>query len=205
MLLAISISILLLVPLSTWWFGFWNNFLTTINCLLAALIATSAYPAISQRVIDINPESFTYAGDFVGLWAIFVISFMLLRGITDMISKIKLKFDPITEMVGRTIFSIATALVLVCFANFTLQLAPLDQETFAESGEPTGPAVSSIADRTWLSYARYASTGPLSADAPIPSTFYDAASRRRYDNKLVKDERAEAEAEFEKRNQKGPR
>ncbi|MDB2686002.1 hypothetical protein N9Y42_02220 [Mariniblastus sp.] len=205
MLIAISISIILLVPLSTWWFGFWNNMLTTINCLLAALIATSAYPLISQRVIDVDPESYTYTGDFVGLWAFFVISFLLLRGITDMVSKVKLKFDMITEMAGRTIFSIATALVLVCFTNFTLQLAPLDQELFAESGEPTGPAVSSIADQSWLSFTQYASTGPLAAGSPIPNTFYEAASRRRYDNWVAKEARADAKAEFDKKNKKGPR
>ena len=202
MLLAISISIVLLVPLATWWFGFWNNFLTAINCLLAALIATSAYPVISQRVIDINPESYIYVGDFVGLWAFFVISLIVLRGITDSISKVKLKFDPITEIAGRSIFSILTALVLLGFASFTLQLAPLDQEVFGESGQPTGPATSSMADKAWLGYAQYASTGPLAGDATIPNTFYQAAKQRRYENKVAKDKRAEAES---KKLKMGPR
>ena len=178
--------------------------LTAINCLLAALIATSAYPVIAQRIIDVNPESFTYAGDFVGLWGVFVLSFMLLRGFTDSLSKVKLKFDPITEMAGRTIFSIATAAVLLSFTSFTLQLAPLDQEVFSESGAPTGPAVSSMPDKAWLSFAQYASTGPL-AGKPIPNTFYEAARQRRYDNKLAKDGRAEADAEVQRRNKKGPR
>ena len=194
MLLIISIAIIVLVPLSTWWVGFWNNLLTAINCLLAALIATSAYPVIAQRVIDADPESFTYVGDFVGLWAFFVLSFILLRGLTDSMSKIKLKFDLITEMAGRTIFSIATALVLLAFTNFTLQLAPLDQELFGESGKPTSPADSSIADQAWLSYVQYAATGPLAGESSIPNTFYQAASQRRYDNKLVKEKRAEAES-----------
>ena len=202
MLLLISIAIIVLVPLSTWWFGFWNNLLTAINCLLAALIATSAYPVISQRIIDANPESFTFAGDFVGLWAFFAISFILLRGLTDSISKVKLKFDVFTEMAGRTIFSIATALVLLAFTSFTLQLAPLDPELFGESGKPTGPAKSSIADQSWLSFVQYASTGPLAADAPIPDTFYKDARQRRYDNNTAKVERAEAEA---KRPKMGPR
>jgi len=205
MLLLISISIILLVPLSTWWFGFWNNMLTAINCLLAALIATSAYPVIAQRVIDVDPESYTYVGAFVGLWAFFVISFILLRGLTDSLSKIKLKFDIVTEMIGRTLFSFATTAVLLCFTSFTLQLAPLDQELFSESGEPTGPAVSSITDQTWINYAQYASTGPLAGEAPIPNTLYEAASQRRYDNRVAKETRAEAEAEFNRKNQRGPR
>ena len=198
MLLLISILIILLVPLCTWWFGFWNNLLTAINCLLAALIATSAYPVIGQRIIDIDPASYTYTGDFVGLWAFFVITFILLRGITDFLSKIRLKFDLATEMVGRTIFSIATAAVLLCFTNFTLQLAPLDQELFSESGKPSGPAESSIADKAWLGYAQYASTGPLSAGSPIPNTFYEATKQRRYDNKIAKEEQPEEEATPEK-------
>ena len=141
MLLLISILIVLFVPLINWWFGFWNNMLTMINCLLAALIATSAYPAISEFVVNLDKDenSFAYVGDFVGLWAVFVISFMLLRGFTDSLSKYRLKFDIITEMAGRTVFSIGTAIVMLCFTNFTLQLAPLDQELFSESGNPPAP------------------------------------------------------------------
>ena len=196
MLLLISILIVLFVPLINWWFGFWNNMLTMINCLLAALIATSAYPAISEFVVNLDKDenSFAYVGDFVGLWAIFVISFMLLRGFTDSLSKYRLKFDIITEMAGRTVFSIGTAIVMLCFTNFTLQLAPLDQELFSESGKPTSAAdaaVSSLPDQMWIGYAQYASTGPLSSGSEIPNTFYEAAKQYRYDNKAFKDERAE--------------
>ena len=198
MLLLISILIVLFVPLINWWFGFWNNMLTMINCLLAALIATSAYPAISEFVVNLDKDenSFAYVGDFVGLWAIFVISFMLLRGFTDSLSKYRLKFDIITEMAGRTVFSIGTAIVMLCFTNFTLQLAPLDQELFSESGKPTSAtdaAVSSLPDQMWIGYAQYASTGPLSSGSEIPNTFYEAAKQYRYDNKAFKDERAEKE------------
>lgn len=199
MLLLISILIVLFVPLCNWWFGFWNNMLTMVNCLLAALIATSAYPLISDFVVKLDEaeKSYAHVGDFVGLWAIFVISFMLLRGFTDTLSKYRLKFDTITEMAGRTVFSIGTALVLLCFTNFTLQLAPLDQARFSESGAPTGPtdaAVGSITDQMWLGYAQYASTGPLSSGSEIPNTFYEAAKQYRYDAQVFKDERAEMEA-----------
>jgi len=198
MLLLISILIVLLVPLTSWWFGFWNNLLTMINCLFAALIATSAYPVISEFVVkfDEKENSYAYVGDFVGLWAIFAISFILLRGFTDMLSKYRLKFDTITEMAGRTVFSIGTAIVLLCFANFTLQLAPLDQELFSESGKPasiTDAADSSLPDQMWIGYAQYASTGPLSSGSEIPDTFYEAAKQYRYSNKAFKDGRAEKE------------
>ena len=198
MLLLISILIVLFVPLTSWWFGFWNNMLTMINCLLAALIATSAYPVISEFVVNLDKDenSFAYVGDFVGLWAIFVISFILLRGFTDSLSKYRLKFDIITEMTGRTVFSIGTAIVLLCFTNFTLQLAPLDQELFSESGKPasiTDAADSSLPDQMWVGYAQYASTGPLSSGSEIPDTFYEAAKQYRYSNQAFKDERAEKE------------
>ena len=196
MLLLISILIVLIVPLTSWWFGLWNNMLTMINCLLAALIATSAYPVVSELVVNLDKDenSYAYVGDFVGLWAIFVVSFMLLRGFTDLLSKYRLKFDTITEMAGRTVFSIGTAIVLLCFTNFTLQLAPLDQELFSESGKPTSAAdaaVSSLPDQMWIGYAQYASTGPLSSGSEIPNTFYEAAKQYRYDNQTSKDKRTE--------------
>ncbi len=201
MLLLIYILIILLVPLSTWWFGLWNNLLTMVNCLLAALIATSAYPVVSEAIIGLNEESFTFVGDFVGLWACFVVSFILLRGITDSISKYRLKFDPITELAGRSVLSIGTTIIFLCFVSFTLQLAPLDQELFSESGEPTGPtdaAVSSFPDRMWLGYAQYASNGPLHSGSAIPNTFYEAAKQYRYDNQSSKDQRAEKEMKMKK-------
>ena len=198
MLLLISILIVLIVPLTSWWFGLWNNMLTMINCLLAALIATSAYPVVSELVVNLDKDenSYAYVGDFVGLWAIFVVSFMLLRGFTDLLSKYRLKFDTITEMAGRTVFSIGTAIVLLCFTNFTLQLAPLDQELFSESGRPTSAddaAVSSLPDQMWIGYAQYASTGPLSSGSEIPNTFYEAAKQYRSSNQAFKDQRAEKE------------
>ena len=70
MLLLISILIVLIVPLTSWWFGLWNNMLTMINCLLAALIATSAYPVVSELVVNLDKDenSYAYVGDFVGLY-----------------------------------------------------------------------------------------------------------------------------------------
>jgi len=187
MLTLISILLLILIPAATWWFGLWTNLITLINCILAGLIATSASPPLGDLLVNADSKSFGSLGHFVALWLCFFLTFVVLRTITDSISRIQLKFDTITELAGRSVFSLLTALVFICFTQFTLQLAPLDRELFSESGGVTDPAIGSVADRTWTGYVEYASTGPLAAGKRFDfKRFYKTASRQRWKNNFDK-------------------
>jgi hypothetical protein len=167
MLTLILILILIIVPVCTWWFGLWNNLINVVNFLLAGLIATSVYHPVAGRITDINRESFGFSADFVAIWLVFAIAFMVLRGVTDTISKYQLKFDPITEMAGRSILALLLGFGMMCFTSFTLHVAPLPSDLYSEQ-EATrenklSKAASSIPDQLWLGYTNYASTGPLAA------------------------------------------
>jgi hypothetical protein len=192
MLTLISISLLILIPAATWWFGLWNNLITLVNCTLAALIATTAFPPIADMIVRINAESFSMLSLFVAVWLCFFLAFVVLRGITESISRYQLKFDPITEMAGRSVLSLLTAIVFICFTHFTLQMAPLDGELFGDGGL-TVPATGSAADRAWVGYVDYASTGPLAAGERFSTTtFYKRASSRRWDIDFEKKMRTDA-------------
>lgn len=167
MLTLILISILIIVPACTWWFGLWNNLINVVNFLLAGLIATSVYHPVSNRIAAIDRASYSFLSDFAAIWIVFVISFIVLRGVTDTVSKYQLKFDPITEMAGRSILALLLGFGMMCFTSFTLHLAPLPGDLYTEQ-EPTvenklSKASSSIPDQIWLGYANYASTAPLAA------------------------------------------
>lgn len=161
MLTLVNILILIIVPACTWWFGLWSNLLNLVNLLLAGLIATSIYHPVANRIAGIDPASYGYLSDFIALWIVFVISFVVLRGVTDLVSKYQLKFDPITEMAGRSVLALLLGFGMMCFTSFTLNLAPLPPSLY--SAETLDQAKGSIPDRIWLGYASYASVGPLAA------------------------------------------
>lgn len=160
MLILIAILIFVLVIASTWWFGLWSNLVTLINLLLSSMLASSIYEPISNELINLQ-DSYRLIFDFVAVWLVFALTFMILRGITDGLSAYRLKFDPLTEMIGRSILSVWIACVFLCFSFFTLQMAPLPPSVY---GDEIGKlAEGTIPDRAWLAFIQSRSRGALSA------------------------------------------
>ncbi len=67
--------------------GFWSNTLTLINVVTAALIATSYWEPLATW-LDEQIPSFTYLLDFISIWAIFVLAFVILRATPGQVSKV---------------------------------------------------------------------------------------------------------------------
>lgn len=176
MLLTILILIYIIIVASVWWFGLWSNLITLVNVLLSALIATSFYENLAY-VLTKRLDSFALLFPFVSQWLLFAVSFMLLRACTDILSSVRLRFDRITELVGRSILSLLVAGVFVCFISFTLQQAPLRQSLFSNGrgGSALGP------DKLWVSFMRGQSNGGLSYTAEETS-FFPAYGARRFEN-----------------------
>lgn len=158
----ISLIIILtffIVIASTWWMGLWSNLLTLVNFLLAAMLASSFFEPVASRLDDMMP-SFTYLVDFLALWLIFILSFVVLRGLTELLSAYRLKFDFWTEMTGRSILSVWLACCFVCFACFSLHLAPLPPNSFQKNVEDRTLGIGP--DRYWLAFVQSRSRGALS-------------------------------------------
>ena len=132
MLIFIAITMFILIVASTWWFGLWSNLITLINLLLASMIASICFEPVALKLLSMN-SSYRYLYDFIAVWLVFLFVFVVLRGVTDVLSGYRLKFDPITELVGRSVLSIWIAGVFVCFSLFTLQMAPLKPSVYAEN------------------------------------------------------------------------
>jgi len=162
MLILIAIVIFVLIVASTWWFGLWSNLVTLINLFLSALLASSIYQPIANELANIN-DSYRPLYDFIAVWLVFVVAFMVLRGITDVLSGYRLKFDPITELVGRSVLSIWIACVFICFAFFTMQMAPFPPSVYGDSPSKTGEELGTIPDKLWLAFIQSRSRGALSA------------------------------------------
>ena len=144
---------------STWWFGIWSNCITLINVILAGLIASSFYEGVAIKL----GEKMGYKDliDFIAVWILFALSFILLRALTDMTSSRKLNFSPVVEMIGQSVLSIWIACVFLSFTLFTLHLSPLTPDDFQAS--PTDSTLGIGPDRMWLAFVQSRSRGALSA------------------------------------------
>ena len=163
MLILIGFLMFVLIVASTWWFGLWSNMVTLINLFLASMLASSLYQPIAGELLGLN-STYRNLYDFIAVWLVFCISFIVLRALTDYLSAYRLKFDPITEMVGRSILSIWIALVFICFSFFTLQMAPLTPAFYGRETPATLPSeVGTIPDKLWLAFIQSRSRGALSA------------------------------------------
>src|SRR5581483_7685888 len=71
--------------------GLWTNSLLLINLITAGLIATNYFEPLAERLEKFDAR-YTYFWDFLSIWLLFALAIGVLRGITDVISKVKVKF-----------------------------------------------------------------------------------------------------------------
>ncbi len=165
MVTAITIVSMLVICVTTWFLGLWNNVLTFVNVLLAALIASSWFEPLADR-LDGDASSYTYLLDFICLWVLFFISLTFLRGLTDLLSRTRLDFDLWLDRGLRTVFSLATAWVFACFLQFSMHMAPLPTTAFQAT--PATVNFPGSPDRLWLGFLQSRSRGALSASLNEP-------------------------------------
>ena len=156
MIYLLSILIFLAIVAATWFMGLWSNLLTLINLILAAMIATNIYEPICDAIERSGGEGMTYLLDFLILWGVFVVVFVLLRLGTDLLSKFQVKFNFVVELIGRSVLSIWIAITFLSFALFTLHTAPLPVTPFG--GFQASPESKGL-DRLWLGFAQSRSRG----------------------------------------------
>jgi len=158
---SILILFFILVTAALWFTGVWGSLLSLINILLSGMIASAFFEPLATRIESMNDSAgqYTYLLDFVCLWLIFFLSASMIRMLTDSFSAIRLKFDIVTEMVGRSLISLTAAWFFICFASFTLWTAPLpipEGGFKVEGRSPMAP------DAVWLSLIHSRSKGALS-------------------------------------------
>ena len=144
-----------------WFHGTWNNCVTLINMTLAMMIATNYYEPICYQLEQLD-ASFTYLLDFVVIWILFGVTFLILRLITDMLSSNRVKFIMPVEMALRSVTAIWGGWLMICFVGFTLHFAPLNSET-PGGALATKPAENGMSPfSAWHSFMKIRSSYALS-------------------------------------------
>ncbi len=156
--LGIGLGVLFLTFAGMWFLGLWNNFLTLCNILISALFASSLWEPVANS-IEIQNTSYTYVADFIAVWAVFFLSFIGIRLVTELLCRYRVQFDGVTEYLGRTFICFLAAWIMMCFTMFTLHMAPLKPSIY--SGDPTSNAMLVGPDKLWLRFMHSRSKGAL--------------------------------------------
>ena len=156
------IAICLAINLSE---GLWSNTVTLVNVIFAAVIATNCFEPAADFFTEQAP-SFTYFAEFLSLWGIFILSLIIIRILTDKISRVKVRFKKPVEQGGIIVSGLLIGWVMVCFTVFALHLAPLKRNHFggAFAKSPTSSNFFMSPDRLWLGFMQSRSEGALSAN-----------------------------------------
>ena len=102
-----------------WNEGMWSNCLTLINVLLAAMIAMNYFEPAAD-FLDEQLPSYTFVWDYLAIWLVFGLVYIILRAVTDQISKTRVKFLMPIEQAGRVISVIAIGWIMVCLTLTSL-------------------------------------------------------------------------------------
>jgi hypothetical protein len=148
-----------------WTEGFWSNAITWVNVIVSGYIAVSLWEWAAGQLQNQMP-SFQYVIDILAVWLVFAVAMGVLRGITGYLSKFKVRFHRLTEMIGNIVMSILVATTFTAFAAWTLHMAPLAPDTFRGAG------TNSLLGRIWASAASISSRGTMTGGASFPSDGY---------------------------------
>ena len=170
MLTLLLLLAFLAVVAASWFMGLWSNLVTLVVLMLSGLIATNFFeplaayldtPVVGGPPAIGSAGTYTYLLDFVAFWGIFLISLALLRGLTDFLSRYRIKFDIFTEMIGRSLTAIWIGWVFVMITAFSFQLAPLPADVVQATPE-SGMFLGLAPDRQWMAMMQSRSRGALS-------------------------------------------
>ena len=146
--------------------GMWSNALRLINVLAAALLGHELLRADGRSIGRLAAEFHVLLGLPRAVGSVCDSFVLLLRGMTDQLSRVKVRFPKIVDRIGGIVFSLLIGWVMVCFTLTTLHTAPLG-ETFLcgsfRSGKPMFLGFVSP-DKQWLTFMQGMSASALQKD-----------------------------------------
>jgi hypothetical protein len=140
--------------------GLWSCAINVINLTIAGLVATNYFEPLAQMA---DGSGSNYMMDSIMLWALFAVTYIVLRLITHMISEYDVNFIKPVDIAGRAILGIWCGWLFVCFAAFTMVTAPIGASPMGAWERPDANSFLMMApERQWLAFAQSRSMGALS-------------------------------------------
>jgi uncharacterized membrane protein required for colicin V production len=146
--------------------GMWSGAISLINVTTAALLAINFWEPLATWIEGAGgnfTRRSTYLIDFVTIWFLFAIIMTILKTVTDLLSKFKVRFIRPIDVAGGAFFGLWNGWVLVCFTMMTLHMAPLAREFLFGGFQPEKRMVLNLApDRQMLGFMQNISMGAYS-------------------------------------------
>lgn len=143
--------------------GLWSNTIRLFNVITAGLLATSLWEPVADWLEGMAP-TFTYLLDFLALWLVFCVAYIVLRAAADKLSRVQVRFKQPVNMGGGAFVALWIGWVLVCFTSMTLHTAPLSRDFMNGALSPDPQASTFLGfspDRQWLAFVQQVSRGSL--------------------------------------------
>ncbi len=146
--------------------GLWTNTLVLINTVTAGLIAFGFFEPLAG-FLDKQMSSYTYLWDFLSLWLLFALAMGGMRSVTDLLSKVKVKFRRPVDQIGGILMACLVGWVMVCFTTASLHTAPLARNFLFENFQPDSRMYMGLSpDRKWLAFVGMVSRGSFYHGGP---------------------------------------
>ena len=172
--------------------GLWSGLVMLLNIVAAATVSTAWYERVAT-LIDERMPSYTYLIDFLALWGLFAAVLLVMRLVTDRVSRTKVKFLRQVEMAGSPLVAVVAGWIMVCFAAASLHTAPVPRSVIQAEPDSRGMFFGLAPDRKWLAWVRFATKDGPFAFAPGSAVVFDneADFILRYGDRRLKLEQAE--------------
>ena len=142
--------------------GLWGNAITFFNVVTAALLANNYFEP-AAALLEEHLPSFKYFVDFVALWLIFIVVYLILKLITERVSRVKVRFRKPVETAGGLAFAALVGWIMMSFSLMSFHMAPLEVDAFGGGfqDEPLDKMLFGMAapDRNWLAFVYNSSNG----------------------------------------------
>jgi len=168
--------------------GLWSNAIALVNVVLAGLLAMNFYEWLAKFMTNYSDGLHPYVAffDFLALWICFILCMVIFRAITDVVSRVRVRFLKIVDQVGGIVLSLCIGWVMIGFTLVSLHAAPLAQYPLFGAFQPQNSMFLGMfaPDREWLGFTRYQSKyGYCRAgdkDDSFPPDFIEKQLLRRY-------------------------
>ncbi len=132
--------------------GLWGAAVMFINVLLAAMLATNFYEPLATWATKQWP-SYTYLCDFISIWLVFCLAMLVLRILTDALSRYRVRFKKPVDVGGGLFFAAWIGWIMMQFTLFSMHTAPLARNFLggAFQSEPDSVMFFGLGpDRNWM-------------------------------------------------------
>lgn len=177
----ILLAVFVAVTYALWREGLVGAAVMLLNVLLAATAATAWFEWLVGLAAGWFP-SYDYLLDFVCLWTLFCVLLLVMREVTDRLSRTRIKVRKPVELAATPLVAALAAWVMVCFTAASLHTAAVPRD-FVQRTPDARMFLGLAPDRRWLQWVRGATlAGPFAAaPAEAPPARPDPAFDRNAD------------------------